>query len=233
MRFENAVVKRAAGTVMIACGLGMVTASLAAQDQVPPPVLLVLDETAIDHGPPPHLIPADAVNDEVANVGLRDPIPYFSARVGTSVTLPSGQPGNDGWFAITSAPAAWASEASSDDGLQNFFLAGPGLGSPDEEGNRASLLGTVPNVVALRAASLALLVGRTVCAVVYDSDLTIAGDPKTVDLSGVNLGVVAFRVTSVDAAGGEWPAVTIQVLNSREACNGALLPFADAPAPAP
>ena len=33
-----------------------------AQSPDPPPVLLLLDESAIDHGPPPHLIPADAVN---------------------------------------------------------------------------------------------------------------------------------------------------------------------------
>ena len=82
------------------------------------------------------------------------------------MTLPGGQDGNDGWFAIRSAPASWASETGVDDGLQNFLLAGPGLGSPDEDGNGTSLLGGVPNVVALRAAGLIPLIGRTACAVV-------------------------------------------------------------------
>ena len=49
------------------------------------------------------------------------------------------------------------------------------------------------------------------------------------DLSGVSLGVVAFQVTTVDAAGGEWPAVTIQILNARDTCGGAVAAFAEAP----
>ena len=69
----------------------------------------------------------------------------------------------------------------------------------------------------------------TVCAVAYDSDLVVAGEPRTVNLSGVNLGVVSFQVTSVDTAGGEWPAVTIQILNARDACAGVVAAFADAP----
>ena len=146
------------------------------------------------------------------------------------MTLPGGQDGNDGWFAITSPPGAWASEPGSDDGLQNYFLAGPGLGSPDENGERATLLGGVPNVVPLRAAGLNLLVGRQVCAVIYDEDITVApGTPSTADLSGVNLGAVAFQVTSVETAGTEWPNVTVQILDARDTCRGPLAAFFEAP----
>ena len=234
MSVKMNVVRRLAGSAVVACGIGAAAGSLAAQDaaQTQPPVLLVLDETAIDHGPPPHLIPVDAVNDEVSNVGLRDPIPFFSARIGTSVTLPSGLDGNDGWFALRTVPASWASEPGSDDGLQNFLLAGAGLGSPDDDGNRASLLANVPDVVALRAAGLSQLVGRSVCAIVYDGDIVVTpGTPSTADLTGINLGVVAFQVTSVDAAGGDSPAVTIQILNVRDTCRSAVAAFTDAPDP--
>jgi len=233
MSFEKTVVRRLAGAAVVACGIGAAAGSLAAQDAAQtPPVLLVLDETAIDHGPPPHLIPFDAVNDQISNIGLRDPIPYFSARVGTSVTLPSGQDGNDGWFALRTVPASWASEPGSDDGLQNFLLAGAGLGSPDDAGSRTSLLGSVPNVVALHAAGLGQLVGRSVCAVVYDGDIIVKpGTPSTTDLSGINLGVVAFQVTGVDTAGGDSPAVTIQIQNVRDTCGGIVDAFADAPDP--
>ena len=67
MSFEKTVVRRLAGAAVVACGIGAAAGSLAAQDAAQtPPVLLVLDETAIDHGPPPHLIPFDAVNDQIA-----------------------------------------------------------------------------------------------------------------------------------------------------------------------
>jgi hypothetical protein len=124
------------GGVAAICGLAM--ASLAAQDQ--PPVLLVLGQAAIDQGPPPHLIPTGTANDQIASVGLRQAIPYFAARIGASVTLPGDVGGTDGWFALRSVPSSWVSEPGSDDGLQNYLLAGPGLGSPDDSGDRTSLL---------------------------------------------------------------------------------------------
>lgn len=209
----------------LACGIAITTGSLVAQDQ--PPVLLVLDQTAIDHGPPPHLIPSEAANEEIAGVGLRDPIPYFAARVGAFITLPSGDGGNDGWFALRMAPPAWASEPGSDDGLENYLVAGSGLGSPDDDGRRASLLEEVPNVVPVRAASLNLLVGRRVCAVVYSDDVIVAPATST-NLSGVNLGVVAFQVTSVDTTGGDWPPVVVTILDVSGVCAGALTAFAEA-----
>ena len=145
-------------------------------------------------------------------------------------TLPGGVDGNDGWFAITSAPPSWASDLASNDGLENFLLAGPGLGSPDEDGNRVSLLGNVPNVIPVRAAGLSQLVGRTVCAVVFDGDIVVsAATPSAANLDGVNLGVVAFQVTSVDPAGGDWPGVTIQILDARATCHGAVTAFVEAP----
>jgi hypothetical protein len=228
MRMHTNTLKRLTSALIVTCGLGLATRPALAQS--PAPVLLILDETAIDHGPPPHLIPSEAVNDLIGSVGLREPLPYFGARIGESVTLLGGQEGNDGWFALRRVPAAWASEVGSDDGLQNYFLAGPGLGSPDESGERTALLAGVANVVPLRAAGLNLLVGRQVCAVIYDEDIAVAsGTPSTADLNGVNLGAVAFQVTSVEAAGTEWPNVSVRILDARETCKGTLVPFYEAP----
>jgi hypothetical protein len=113
-----------------------------------------------------------------------------------------------------------------DEGLENFFVAGAGLGSPDESGNRVTLLGGVPDVVALRWSGLGLLVGRQVCAVVYGDEIEPG---PTTNLGGANLGAVAFGVTSVDPAASEWPSVTVQVLDVREVCGGMLDPLVEAP----
>ena len=230
MQLTNDVVKRVIGAVGLACGLGVGSHALVAQSA---PVLVILDPTAIDYGPPPHLIPSEVANDLIGNVGLRDQIPYFATRAGDSVTLPSGDGlGNDGWFAARSVPSSWASEPGADDGLQNYWLAGPGLGSPDNTDNRVTLLTSVPDVVPLRAAGLWTLTGRTVCAIVYGRDIVVSpGTPARAGLGGANLGVAAFTVTSVDAGTGEWPAVTIQILDARQTCGGALAPLAEAPDP--
>jgi hypothetical protein len=193
-----------------------------------PPVLLVLDQTAIPYGPAPLTMLPESVNALIKAVGLRDPLPYFASRTNESLTLPSGQDDNDGWFAIRTVPAMWSTESDSDDGLQNFWLAGPGLGSPDENGDRASRLTNVGGLVPLRAAGLALLTGRQVCAVVYDGDVTIGGTPPVAQLDGPSLGVVAFEVTSVESS-SDRPAVTVKALNVRETCGGVLAPLAEAP----
>jgi hypothetical protein len=77
-------------------------------------------------------------------------------------------------------------------------------------------------------------VGRRVCAVAYGDQVAVnAGPPSTADLSGANLGVVAFQITNVSGAGvsgsgTDWPTVTVQILDVRDACNGALTAFAEA-----
>jgi hypothetical protein len=71
-----------------------------------------------------------------------------------------------------------------------------------------------------------------VCAIVYDGDIVVnPGTPSTTDLNGNNLGVIAFQVTVVDTAGGDSPAVTIQIRNVRDTCGGGVVALADAPDP--
>jgi hypothetical protein len=205
--------------------------SSAVQAQALPPVLLVLDKDGIDYGPPPHLLPEDAVDPDNAGIGVRDGLHYFQSHVDSQVVLPSGNAGNDGWFALRSAPIAWDSSEGANDGLKNFAIAGPGLGSPDDNGDRESLLSSVSDVVPIRADGLAMLVGRTVCALVYSGDITVtAGSPPMASLQGPTLGRMAFSIVSlVPADDLSHPQVQVQIADWSQSCGGDMVPFADAP----
>ena len=56
----------------------------------------------------------------------------------------------------------------------------------------------IPDVTPLRATGLKLLEGKQVCAVVYDSDISVnyVGSVNA-SLKGANVGTVAFEVMSV------------------------------------
>ena len=214
-----------AAGILVACAAGAAVQTVSGDE--PPAVLILLDRDALDHGPPPHPIPGEAVNDLIASVGVRDQLPYFAANIGQPLTLLGCQHGSDGWFALTNIQPGWASEPGANDGLENYLLAGPGLGSPDASGNRESLLHLVPSVVPVRAEGLRLLIGRAVCAVVYDNDITIV-DSAT-DLNGPNLGIVAFQVLAVDNFDdAELPRVEVQILDAKRACRSTVTLFAEA-----
>ena len=68
MRLTSSVVKRAVGAAVLACGMGVGSQAAFAQTT---PVLLVIDPTAFDYGPAPHLIPSEVANELIGNVGLR------------------------------------------------------------------------------------------------------------------------------------------------------------------
>jgi hypothetical protein len=224
MRSHNTIARGLTWAFVLAGGFVAASRTGAAQSQ--PAVLLVLDGAAIDVGDDEgHMIPSDAGNGAIATVGLREALPYFTARIGTEVTLPAGRDTTSGWFALTSSPAAWDSDPATADGLENFAAAGPGLGSPDDSENRTSLLTAVPGVAPLGAGDFNQLVGRTVCAVVYRDDVVVTttdGGPSMADLSGVTLGLVAFQVTGVTGDGSPLGAVTVQVLDVHDACSGSL-----------
>ena len=97
----------------------------------------------------------------------------------------------------------------------------------------------VPDVTPLRATALNNLVGREVCAVVYDHQVGINPDQRTGDLRGANLGTVAFQVVALvpsgDASSSSLPSVQVRIRDARTTCRGpfALLSDAEAPAGAP
>jgi hypothetical protein len=217
--------------VVALAGVAATPAIARAQTQDPAPLLLVLDKDAIDYGPAQHLLPGGAVDPDLAGIGVREELPYFQSHVNSQVVLTGGNQGNDGWFAVRSAPAGWSSAEGVGDGLENFALAGPGLGSPNDDGDREALLETVPNIVPIRADGLNLLVGRMVCAVVYADDVIVTpGTPSSASLKGATLGRIAFSVVSVlptdDSA---HPNVQVQIAEGHEVCASELTPFVNAP----
>lgn len=196
-------------------------------------IVLLIDEQSIDNGNPPNTFSETDVNDQLAEIGLRTQLKYFSENVGKTIALYTGEVGDEGWFALKRIPETWKDAGPTDFGTRNFLLAGPGLGAPDQDDNREALLDEVRDVTPLRATGLAMLIGRTVLAVVYDSDISINYDPLQGSLKGANLGMVAFEVMKVekriDGSSSSLPKVTIKILNTQQ--NYMLGLFANAPAP--
>jgi hypothetical protein len=129
--------------------------------------------------------------------------------------------------AVRSAPASSSPDAESNEGVENFVLAVPGLGAPDDSGDRESLLQKVPNVVPVRADGLNLLVSRTVCALVYANDIVTSSG--SANLSGPTLGRIAFKVVSVIPVDGAAPNVQVEILEGHEVCSEGVVPFVEAP----
>lgn len=77
--------------------------------------------------------------------------------------------------------------------------------------------------------------GSTVCAVVYDSDISINYGPLNGSLKGANLGTVAFQVLAVTELTGysssSLPKVEILIVDAGTVCGGPLTLFTDAPEP--
>ena len=220
--------RRVAGTAMLAGACALMAGPAAAQ--AASPVVLLLDQDAIAPAKPPNSFWPAGVNATIAAVGVRDFLPSFNGKAGQSLVLPGGEVGKEGWFALKSTPASWDSSLGKHDGLQNFILAGAGLGSPDQNGDRRSLLDGIPNVTPLRATGLQMVIGQRVCALVYAGD--IPWTATTTSLRGANLGLVAFTVVSV--IGGDsmtLPSVEVRLLDPESVCDEPLTAFVNAPNP--
>ena len=196
---------------------------------------LLIDEESIDNGNPPNFFSDVNVNDQIADIGLRAQLPAFAgANVGNTSTLHTGEVGDEGWFALKTIPASWDAAGPTSDGLYNYVgnLVGPGLGFG---GDPEALLDKIPDVTPLRATGLTGLLEEEVCAVVYDSDVSINYGPLNGSLKGANLGTVAFKVLSVTQLTGfsssSLPEVQIEILDANDVCGGPLEPFNQAPEP--
>lgn len=192
-------------------------------------VLLVIDEESIDNGNPPNNFSETDVNDPLAEVGIREPLLFFKERIGDTLELFTGDVGDEGWHALKTIPSSWIIAGPLANGSQNFLAAGPGLGAGDD------LLDKTPDVTPLRATGLKMLIGKTVLAVVYDSDISINYTPLTGNLMGANLGIVAFDVLEVtqrtDGSSSSLPRVKIVIRGLDETFAVPLMLFANAPVP--
>ncbi len=198
-------------------------------------VFILIDEDSIDNGNEPNNFSDTDVNDQLAEIGLRKPLLYFQNNVGKTIDLYTGQVGDEGWFAPKFIPSRWISTGPSNNGTLNFFVPGPGLGAPYPDDDREVLLDKVPEITPLRATGLVMLVGSTVYAVVYDSDISINYSPLKGNLQGANLGVVAFDVLRVtertDGSSSDLPRVTILIRSINEVSSWPLTLFSNAPVP--
>jgi hypothetical protein len=198
-------------------------------------VLLAIDEDSIDNGNEPNNFSDVDVNDQIADIGQRQILRYFSQNVGKTISLYTGEVGDEGWYALKTIPTSWINTGPTNNGARNFLAPGPGLGSPVPDDDREVLLDKIPNVTPLRATGLSMLKGQTVLAVVYDSNLSINYSPLIGNLQGANLGMVAFEVIDVteriDGSTSSLPCVRIRILRVSDVQDLALLLFSNAPIP--
>ncbi|MBN1386874.1 MAG: hypothetical protein JW965_00410 [Bacteroidales bacterium] len=54
--------------------------------------------------------------------------------------------GDEGWFAPVTIPSAWAAAGPGDNGLQNYLVPGPGLGTAVPDDDREVLLDEVESL---------------------------------------------------------------------------------------
>ena len=226
-------------------------------------LFLVIDEDGIDNGPRYWLNSATSftqstiktwstndVNDDRPGLAQRLQLRWFAQNVGSTFWFFTGQVGDEGWFAPTFIPPSWASAGPGADGLKNFLgdptqpgaspkhLVGPGLGTGSDP---EKLLDKVPHVIPLRAEGLYGLIGKTVCALVWDSDIGLNYDHDKPELGingslkGEKLGVVAFDVLDVvylpRFSSSTLPRVQVTVRNADEVCGRALALYTNAPKP--
>jgi hypothetical protein len=197
-------------------------------------IFLVIDEDSIDNGNEPNGFSDTDVNDNLAEVGVRVPLKYFTDNVGEVITLYTGEVGDEGWFALKTIPNAWRNAGPTPNGLRNYLSPGPGLGGGEDD--KEVLLDKIPDVTPLRATGLAMLKGAVVLAVVYDSDVSINYSPLNGNLQGANLGLVALEVLEVvartDGSDSSLPQVTVRILRVSEVQERELRLFVNAPVPA-
>ena len=189
-------------------------------------LFLVIDEESIDDDERPNNFRDSDINDDLAEVGFREPLPYFVRNVGKRIWLYTGQVGDEGWFAPKTIPSSWENVGPTGNGTRNFFA---GMNGSED------LLDEIPNVTPLRATGLAMLKGATIYAVVYDSDISINYDPLEGSLKGSTLGVVALTVLDVvkrtDGSSSSLPKVAVRIESVNEVSNLPLSLFSNAPVP--
>lgn len=216
----------------VSCGKESPEVDMPNEVEEPAPVLkdgavfLLIDEESIDNGNEPNNFSELDVNDRIAEVGLRRPLPYFAKNVGKNIVLYTGEVGDEGWFAPKTTPTSWKNVGPTNNGTLNFFA---GMIKSED------LLDKVPNVTPLRATGLSMLKGATVYAVVFDSDISMNYDPLNGSLKGANLGVVALTVLKVEkrtnGSSSSLPKVTVRIESVDKVSKLPLSLFSNAPIP--
>lgn len=192
-------------------------------------VLLLIDEESIDNGNEPNNFSAIDVNDNIAEIGLREQLRFFQENTGEVIQLYTGQVGDEGWFALKTIPTSWKNAGPTQSGARNFVVAGPGLGGNKND----DLLDEIPDVIPLRATGLAMLTGEIILAIVYDSDISINYSPIEGNLQGENLGLVALEVLEVtrrtNGSSSDLPVLRVRIREVSTILNRRLHLFTNVP----
>ncbi len=203
---------------------------------VPADLLLVIDEDSIDNGTSviqqisaaPILCgngsSSVCVNDDIANPSVRTLL-FTRGRDVTplaGLTLPTGQTGDAGLFKFT-RPDPQRSQQNGATFTKKEFITATGAASNENN------LDKVEGVKPLDAADIATLAGKTICAVVYDSDISVDVPAGFASLKGSTLGLTGFRVTSVgaDPSGSALPPITVELLPSADVVAACVPPDGD------
>ncbi|MCP4006309.1 MAG: hypothetical protein GY725_19180 [bacterium] len=105
------------------------------------------------------------MNDDIADLARRNELRFFDQNEGLTITLHTGEVGDEGWFAPKVISDSWAAAGPTNDGLGNFLGlpstsfphgVGPGLGTSNDP---EVLLDEIPDVTPLRATGLSQLIG--------------------------------------------------------------------------
>jgi hypothetical protein len=151
-------------------------------------------------------------NDDIANPGVRTTL-FTRGRSGiprNGFILRTGQIGDEGLFRFTRPDPQISQQNGAQFTIQQFRAAS---GPAANENN----LDKISDVIPLRTTQLTALVGRTVCAVVYDSDVSVDTSAHFANLKGATMGLTAFTVTAIGTANGSnLPPLTVNLLSAAQ-----------------
>jgi hypothetical protein len=211
---------------MAVMGLRTLTLNATAEAQLPNTVeVLVLDEDAIDDGHTGITAfsgnptrcgngnKARCVNDDIANLNQRTSL--FTRGLDVTLNSPilqieTGQTGDEGVFRFTRADPQVSAQNGAQFTAQQYFN---GTGTAANENN----LDKIRDVFPLRSVELNNTVGKTFCAIVYDSDISLDASRHEASLKGSTLGRTAFTVVSTVARSGSYlPYLRVSLIPSSQ-----------------
>jgi len=162
------------------------------------------------------------VNDDIADLYVRDLLFTRGKNITpySGLWIPTGQVGDFGVFQFTHPEPQTSNQNGAQFTTEELISA---TCAASDENN----LDKIDGVAALGEAEINALLDKTVCALVFDSDISWDYAKVEGSLKGATLGITAFRVKQVmphPDGGSSLPLLRIDVLSSGEtadACNSA------------
>ena len=128
------------------------------------------------------------------------------------LALPTGERGDEGLFRFANPDPQVSLQNGAQFTWYEFFTA---TGAAADENNLDKVAGVVP----LGKRDVRNLLGKTVCAVVFDSDVSVDTSDGYGSLIGATLGTTAFHVTKVKRhpdRGSYLPVIKVHVLGPED-----------------